>query len=165
MVTGFTYRKANTGDAQAIANIWNEGIEDGNATFEINNKNMVWITNWLLSRDPRYSVLVADNGNNIAGWLSLNPFSQRDAYRFVSDISIYVERNYRGRGIGSEILDHGILEAKRNNFHKLILTMIYSNEPAKKLYISHGFTVVGIMHEQGMLNNKWIDTEIMEKIL
>jgi len=138
MVTGITYRKANTGDAQAIADIWNEGIEDGNATFEINNKDMAWTTNWLLSRDPRYSVLVADNGNSIAGWLSLNPFSQRDAYRFVADISIYVGRNYRKKGIGSAILDHGIMEAKNNNFHKLVLTMIYSNEPAKKLFMSHG---------------------------
>jgi L-amino acid N-acyltransferase YncA len=165
MVTGITYRKANTADAQAIADIWNEGIEDGNATFEINNKSRAWTTNWLVDRDPRYSVLVADNGNNIAGWLSLNPFSQRDAYRFVADISIYVERNYRGMGIGTAMLDHGILEAKRNNFHKLVLTMIYGNEPAKKLYISRGFTLVGIMHEQGILSNKWFDTEIMEKIL
>lgn len=165
MVNDIAYRKANPGDAQAIADIWNEGIEDGNATFEINNRSGAWISNWLVNRDPRYSVLVADNGMNILGWLSLNPFSQRGAYRFVADISIYIKRNYRGTGIGSGILDCGIMEAKRNNFHKLVLTMIYGNEPARKLYISHGFTEVGIMHEQGMLNNKWIDTEIMEKIL
>ncbi len=165
MVTGITYRTADPGDAQYIANIWNQGIEDGNTTFEIKKRDAVWTTNWLVNRDRRYTVMVADNGKELLGWLSLNPFSQREAYRLVADISIYIERKHRGNGIGSAILDYGIIEAKKNNFHKLVLTMIYGNEPARKLYTSRGFATAGIMHEQGLLNNKWIDTEIMEKIL
>ncbi|MGE9810266.1 N-acetyltransferase family protein, partial [Ferroplasma acidiphilum] len=165
MDTGIIYRKASLDDVPYIADIWNQGIDSGNATFEIKKRDPVWTSDWLVKRDPRYVVLVAGNRNNILGWLSLNPFSSREAYRFVADISIYVENSYHGRGIGSGLLDHGIIEAKINGFHKLVLTMFRDNEIARKLYISRGFSTVGIMHEQGILNNKWIDTEIMEKIL
>ena len=158
-------RKANSNDSGFISAIWNQGIEDGNATLEKRHKDEEWTKNWLLNRDSRYSVLVAHNGREILGWLSLNPFSMREAYRYVADISIYVERKHRGEGIGTGILDCGIMEAKKNGFHKLVLTMIHGNLAAKKLYINHGFTTVGIMHEQGMLNGKWVHTEIMEKTL
>ena len=158
-------RKANSNDSRFIAAIWNQGIEDGNATLETRHKDEEWTNNWLLNRDSRYSVLVAHKGREILGWLSLNPFSMREVYRYVADISIYVERKHRGEGIGTGILDCGIMEAKKNGFHKLVLTMIHGNMAAKKLYLNHGFTTVGIMHEQGMLYGNWVHTEIMEKIL
>jgi phosphinothricin acetyltransferase len=160
-----TCRRSNCRDAFFIANIWNQGIDDGNATFETEYRDEEYVRNWLTNRDARYSVIVAQSGTEIAGWLSLNPFGQRKAYRFVADISIYIDKNHRGKGIGSMILDYGIAEAINSGFHKIVLTMIYGNEKARKLYINHGFSTVGIMHEQGTLNNRWIDTEIMEKIL
>ncbi|HII82901.1 MAG TPA: N-acetyltransferase [Ferroplasma sp.] len=165
MYNGITYRKASCHDATYIGAIWNQGIDDGIATLEIEKRDTEWVKNWLSSRDPRYSVIIADDDGKIVGWLSLNPFSQRKVYRFVADISIYIERTHRGHGLGSNLLDQGILEARTNGFHKIVLTMISGNEHARNLYINHGFRTVGIMHEQGILNNKWIDTEIMEKIL
>ena len=38
-----------------------------------------------------------------------------------------------------DLLDQGILEARTNGFHKIVLTMISGNEHARNLYINHGF--------------------------
>ncbi len=158
-------RPANLSDAGIVAEIWNQGIEDGNATLETKPRNDVFVKQWLLNREPRYSVMVAELSGEVSGWLSLNPFSQREAYKFVADISIYVKKDMRGTGIGTFLLDHGIITAVNSGFHKMFLTMIHGNEIAKKLYLSRGFLSVGILHEQGILNERWVDTEIMEKIL
>ncbi len=158
-------RNADLSDADKIAEIWNQGIAEGNATLETEFREEKFVRQWLVNREARYTVIVSETSGRISGWLSINKFSQREAYRFVADISIYVHRDMRNMGIGATLLDRGILIARNNGFHKMVLTMIYGNEIAKKLYLSRGFFRVGILHEQGIINNRWIDTEIMEKIL
>lgn len=165
METTPLFRNAELSDAGKIAEIWNQGIEEGNATLETEFRDKKFVKQWLINRDARYTVMVAESSGYISGWLSLNKFSQREAYRFVADISIYVHRDMRNMGTGGFLLDHGISTARNNDFHKIVLTMIYGNERAKKLYLSRGFSSVGVLHEQGIINDKWIDTEIMEKML
>ncbi|WMT52038.1 MAG: N-acetyltransferase family protein [Ferroplasma sp.] len=158
-------RIANLSDAGIVAEIWNQGIADSNATLETKPRDDEFVRKWLLNREERYPVMVVELYGKVSGWLSFNPFSQREAYKFVVDISIYVKRDMRGTGTGTFLLDQGIITAVNNGFHKMVLTMIHGNEIAKKLYLSRGFSSVGILHEQGIINGKWVDTEIMEKIL
>ena len=95
------------------ARIYNQGIEDRLATLETELRTADERRQWLSARGPRHPVIVADNGaGNFleqathgpktghgpgthaapVAWGSLNPFSTRDAYRFVADFSVYVER-------------------------------------------------------------------------
>ena len=58
----------------------------------------------------------------IVGWGSLNVFNSREAYRFVADFSIYVERAWRGRGAGRAMLEALIELARTHGSHKLVLS-------------------------------------------
>src|SRR5437870_2041759 len=58
----------------------------------------------------------------IVGWGSLNVFNSREAYRFVADFSIYVERAWRGRGAGRAMLEALMELARTHGFHKLVLS-------------------------------------------
>src|SRR5256886_16610261 len=60
---------------------------------------------WLANRSPRHPVIVAETNGETVGWGSLNVFNPREAYRFVADFSIYVERAWRGRGVGRAMLE------------------------------------------------------------
>ena len=59
---------------------------------------------WLLQREKRYSVLVMEENAHIVGWASINPYSHRCAYRGVGELSIYIKREYRGKGLGQNLL-------------------------------------------------------------
>ncbi|MBI3122241.1 MAG: GNAT family N-acetyltransferase, partial [candidate division NC10 bacterium] len=55
--------------------------------------------------------------------------------------------------------------AKQLGYHKLVLSAFPWNAAGMALYQKYGFRTVGIYEEQGFLDEKWVDTIIMEKIL
>ena len=107
----------------------------------------------------------ADNPSGPIGWASLNVFNGRDAYRFVADISVYVERGWRGKGVGRVLLEKLTELGRAHGFHKLVLSAFPGNAAGMALYARSGFRTVGIYHEQGQLDGKWVDTIVMEKLL
>ena len=107
----------------------------------------------------------ADNPAGPVGWASLNIFNGRDAYRFVADISVYVERGWRGRGVGRVLLEKLTELGRTHGYHKLVLSAFPGNAGGVALYAKSGFRTVGIYHEQGQLDGKWVDTIVMEKLL
>lgn len=92
-------------DLSAITAIYNQGIEDGIATLEVRGKSEEEVRIWLFDRSERYSVLVIEEEGVIAGWTALQPYRYRAAYEGVAELSIYIDRNQRGKGIGRKLLN------------------------------------------------------------
>jgi phosphinothricin acetyltransferase len=101
----------------------------------------------------------------VIGWGSLNAFNPRAAYDHVADFSVYVERAWRGRGVGRRLLEQLEALARRIGYHKLVLSAFPFNEAGMALYERMGFRQVGVYREQGLLDGRWVDTIIMEKLL
>ena len=158
-------RPAAIGDAEAICRVYNQGIEDHVATLETSLRTADERRAWLEGRTSRHPVLVAARGAAIVGWASLNPFNPRPCYDHVADFSIYVERGQRGTGIGRRLLDSLIEAARGLGYHKLVLAAFPSNAAGCALYARCGFRTVGIYREQGMLDGKWVDVILMERLL
>src|SRR5206468_4436264 len=105
-VSGYSVRLATPSDAEAICRIYNQGIEDRVATLETELRTPDERRAWLGSRSPRHPVIVAETiegggrgrgearepAPSVVGWGSLNVYNAREAYRFVADFSIYVDR-------------------------------------------------------------------------
>lgn len=161
----YRIRPATAADAAAICRIYNQGIEDRVATLETELRTPEERAAWLAAKGPRHPVIVAEDNGTVTGWGSLNQFSPREAYRHVVDFSIYVERAYRGRGVGKVMLARLIELAGEQGFHKMVLSAFPSNSGGVTLYERMGFRTVGIYKEQGMLDGRWVDTIIMEKLL
>jgi len=159
-------RDARPEDAAGIARIYNQGIQDRVATLETEPRSPEERAEWLAAHGTRYPVLVAtDGGGTLLGWGSLNVFNPRRAYEHVVDFSLYVAREHRGRGVGDALLSALETRARLLGYHKMVLAAFPTNLPGKRLYERHGFNLVGIYHEQGMLDGRWIDVMLMEKIL
>lgn len=159
-------RDATVADAASIATIYNEGIEDRVATLETVFRTSEERAEWLAARGPRHPVLVALGvGGEVTGWSSLNSFNPRPAYDHVADLSVYVARAQRGRGIGDALLGALVLRARALGYHKMVLAAFPTNAAGMRLYERHGFQTVGTYHEQGMLDGRWVDVIVMEKVL
>lgn len=160
-----TIRRATEDDVPALTRIYNEGIVDRIATLETEERSEAERRAWLTKRDARHPVFVAERDGAVAGWVALNAFNPRAAYRFVGELSVYVGRGARGEGVGRALLTHLIAEARALGYHKLVLCGFPFNQAAMRLYEAAGFREVGIYHEQGVLNGRWVDTIIMELLL
>jgi L-amino acid N-acyltransferase YncA len=159
-------RDAALDDAPAIARIYNQGIEDRTATLETQLRSAEERAEWLAAHDERHPVLLAvDRAGAALGWCSLNRFSPRAAYDHVADISVFVARESRGRGVGDAMLTALEARARAIGYHKMVLAAFPTNAPGIRLYQRHGFVTVGTYHEQGMLDGRWVDVVVMEKLL
>jgi phosphinothricin acetyltransferase len=176
MVRTFTYpsptpatelqvRAARFGDLPLIQDIHNQGIIDRVATLDTELRSMAETQLWFNRHGPRHPVLIAEADGSIAGWASLNTFNVRPAYQYVADLSIYLARPWRGKGLGACLLSSLIALARELGYHKIVLSAFPTNTAGMRLYARQGFTTVGIYKEMGLLDGRWVDTILMEKLL
>jgi L-amino acid N-acyltransferase YncA len=158
-------RAATLADAGAICTIFNEAIVDRVATLETDLRTPAEREEWLRARSPRHPVFVAEIEGAVVAWASLNPFNPRRVYDHVADFSVYVARPMRGRHLGQQLLTHLLAVAPELGFHKLVLAALPVNEAGMRLYRRCGFREVGVYKEQGVLDGRWIDVVVMEKLL
>jgi L-amino acid N-acyltransferase YncA len=157
-------RPARAEDADAICATYNEGIED-RATLETEPRTADERRSWLVARDTRHPVVVVESDGVVVGWASLNVFNAREAYRHVADISVYVARSSRGKGAGTALLQHLVGLGREIGFHKLVLAGFPWNAASVALYVRLGFREVGVYQEQGLLDGRWVDVVLMERLL
>ena len=158
-------RVAAPGDAAAIGTIYNQGIEDRIATLETELRTPEERRRWMAARASRHPVVVAVTDGQVVGWGSLNSFNPRPAYDHVVDLSVYVERGWRGQGVGRVLMQHLMELATTLGYHKIVLATFPYNEAGVSLYRRMGFIPVGVYHEQGQLDGRWVDVLIMERLL
>ncbi|QJC87458.1 GNAT family N-acetyltransferase [Bacillus inaquosorum] len=158
-------RTAKDTDLVRILDIYNQGIADRIATLELEEKDLDYMTNWFSDRTEKYKILVAEVDHCVVGWVSLNPYSHRSAYKGVADLSIYIDRNHRGKGIGKVLLSGIEKEAIQSGIHKIVLFTFPFNQLGQGLYTSMGYREVGVFKEQGKIDGHYVDVMAMEKLL
>jgi L-amino acid N-acyltransferase YncA len=157
-------RKATEADLPSILLIYNQGIEDRVATLEAETKDENYMKEWFAKHQERFTVLVAEDDGNVIGWASINQYSIRCGYDGVGDLSIYIHRDYRGRGVGSQLLREIEALGKENKFYKFVLFTFPFNDLGQGLYRKAGYREVGVFQNQGVLDGKFIDVMAMEKL-
>lgn len=155
-------RRGAVADAAAIAAIYNEGIEDRNSTFETRLRNEEEITTWF---DGIHPIVVVEADGSIAAFASTSTYRPRDCYRGIAEVSVYVRRNYRGKGIGRIALEALLEAAMAAGYWKLLSRVFPENTASRKLLSAIGFREVGLYEKHGQLDGRWRDVVIVERLL
>ncbi|MCQ4086454.1 arsinothricin resistance N-acetyltransferase ArsN1 family A [Saccharibacillus sp. JS10] len=158
-------RQATPFDLNSILTIYNQGIQDRIATLETDLKDEAYMSEWFAKHQGRYQVIVAEKNNQVVGWASINSYSTRSVYDGVGDLSIYIHRDYRGKGIGKRLLQKLEESGRQNNFYKFVLFTFPFNMLGQSLYHKAGYREVGIFQNQGVLDGKFVSVMAMEKLL
>jgi L-amino acid N-acyltransferase YncA len=156
-------RGAMPEDAEAVAAIYNEGIEERQATFETRLRSAAELRERIGSE--RLPFLVAERAGRVEGWASLAPYSQRQVYAGVAEVSVYVARAARGHGMGTRLLEALVAEAGGRGFHKLLGKLFETNSASVALVQRCGFRRVGIHRRHGRLEGEWRDVVLVERLL
>jgi L-amino acid N-acyltransferase YncA len=155
-------RLALPADAAAIAAIYNQGIEDRVATFETALRTPADVAAWF---DGVHPTVVVETGERIAAFASTSMYRPRACYAGIAEVSLYVERSFRGRGAGRIAMRAILEEAERAGFWKLVSRVFLDNQASRGLIASAGFREVGIYRNHGKLDGVWRDVLIVECLI
>jgi phosphinothricin acetyltransferase len=156
-------RPAAPADSAAIAAIYNQGIADRIATFETEPRGARQITEWFTGHQL---VIVAEGaGTEPVAFAASFPYSPRPCYAGIGEFSVYVRRDYRGRGAGRAVLAALIAAAAAAGLHKLISRVFPENTASRALLKGLGFEEIGIHRRHAQLDGRWRDCVVVEQLL
>ena len=139
------------------ARIYAEGLDQG--TFEERVPGWEeWDEGHLAA--PRL-VALADDG--VLGWAALSPFSRRECYRGVTEVSVYVARAARRRGVGRALLHELVRRADEAGIWTIQAGILAGNAASVALHESCGFRIVGTRERLARKRGEWLDVVLMER--
>lgn len=110
-------RPATPEDAEAIARIYNQGIEERIATFETRPRSAGNVLSWL---GGAYPTVAMENEGGVLAFAATSAYSPRECYAGVAEFSVYTARWARCRGAGRMAMAALLEAAKRAGFWKLV---------------------------------------------
>jgi L-amino acid N-acyltransferase YncA len=145
-------------DSERVLEIYKMGIESGMATFETD------IPSWkeFSSSHHKHSRFIIELNNQLVGWAALSAVSKRDAYRGVAEVSIYLDENNLGGGLGSMLMEKVITSSELNGIWTLFSSVFPENQASVRLHEKFGFRIIGKRERIGQIDGKWRDTLILE---
>jgi L-amino acid N-acyltransferase YncA len=164
-VSDFALREATDADQGAIMGIYNDAVLHSTATFDLEPRIWERQRRWLHEHRSPYGIFVATQGDAVVGWGSLSPFRPKPGYRFTAEDSIYVHRDFRGRGIGASLLGLLLEAASRGRFHCVMALIDGDNAVSIRLHERFGFRQVGIFREVGFKFDRWLDVVHMQRMV
>jgi len=145
-------------DWPAVSSIYQDGIATRLATFE--TATPTW-SDWDKSHLPLARLVAASEF--VIGWAALTLVSSRSVYAGVAETSVYVNADWRGKGVGHALLDALITETENHDIWTLQASIFPENEASLKLHQRAGFRIVGTRERIAQLNGVWRDTVLLER--
>jgi L-amino acid N-acyltransferase YncA len=99
------------------------------------------------------------------GWVSLSKIFQREVYNGFLELSIYIDEEARGKGVGQKLMNSLIKESEKHGVWSLQSLIIKENQASIALHEKCGFRQVGVWEKAGKMaaDNLWYDVVVMEK--
>ena len=146
-------------DWNGVKRIYEEAIQQGDATFEITAPE--W-EDWHSNHLPCCR-LVVEQDDQITGWAALSPISERCVYEGVAEVSVYVTTMHQKKGIGKALLMALIEASEQAGIWTLQAGIFPENKASLTLHKSCGFRVVGVRERIGLMYGRWRDVTLLER--
>ena len=146
-------------DWPAVAEIYKEGIATGYATFEL---DVPAYKEWD-SAHVSSCRLVALEDQIVLGWAALSPVSSRCVYGGVAEVSVYIAKAHRGKGLGEKLLNQLIQASEEAGFWTLQSGIFPENIGSIQIHEKTGFRLIGKRERIGKLHGAWKDNLIFER--
>ena len=166
-------RISTENDAEAVQRIYAPYVTDTAVTFEYCVPELSEFVRRIGNTLKNYPYLVAEENGIVVGYSYAGPFRPREAYKHSVEVSIYIDRNQTGRGIGKALYRKleeylvrqnvfvcyaCITETERENDEHLTDGSIHFH---KKM----GYDLTGVFHHCGYKFGKWYSMRWMEKVI
>jgi L-amino acid N-acyltransferase YncA len=160
-------RPAVPADLAAVQAIYAHAVATGMASFEEvppSLEEMRRRYDDVLAHGLPY--LAAEVDGRLAGYGYCTLYRTRSAYRYSLEDSIYVDKDFHGRGIGRAVLHELIGRCEGLGYRQIIAVIGDSaNAASIGLHASLGFLRVGTLRSSGFKFGRWVDSVLMQRPL
>ena len=165
-------RSAVPEDGTRLAEIYRYNVENTAISFEYVAPDQNEFRKRIEGTLASYPYLVLEEDGAVLGYAYAGPFKARAAYARSCELSIYLDRSARGRGLGARLYEALEAELKRRGFLNLYACIgspveedEYLTYDSERFHRRLGFTTVGTFHACGCKFGRWYNMIWMEKII
>ncbi len=135
-----TFSFAELHHLHAIVDTYNQTIPGRQVTADLSPVSVESKTAWFFAHHPeRRPLWIIESNGSYAGWMSLQDFYGRPAYAKSAEISIYIDVQFRGKGIGKKSLAYAIEQCPALNIENLLGFIFGHNQYSLNLFYTFGF--------------------------
>jgi L-amino acid N-acyltransferase YncA len=161
MVTrAVTLRDMLDTDADAVLAIYQAGLDEGAASFEVTAPT--W-ADFDATRLHDHRIVAVNSVGDVIGWVAVKAVSRRAAYAGVVEHSVYVDPAARGQGAGMALLKALITSTEAAGIWTIQSGIFPENAASLALHTRAGFRVVGTRERIGRLHGQWRDVVMVER--
>lgn len=151
-------RAATTGDAEAIARIYNHYVAGTIITFEEQAVSIEEMAGRILEiGSASLPWLVAERDGRIVGYAYASKWKGRCAYRFSAECTVYLDPDLVGMGYGTELYQRLFAALRVRGMHAVIGGVALPNPASVALHEKMGMRKVAHFREVGYKFDRWID--------
>jgi RimJ/RimL family protein N-acetyltransferase len=168
--TTVTFRPAQIKDAVSLLKLNKEIIREGPYMLHEIDEYKATVNSERnqvrkLNKSPSKIYIVAEVNNKVIGYLTFQNGSLRRNVH-AGFLSMFIKKNYRGKGIGRLLLSELIKWAELNpTVEKLSLAVFSNNSRAIALYKKMGFIQEGRCPKDMKIGGKYVDSLLMYKFV
>jgi len=153
--------------APQILEIFNDAILNSTALYDYKPRTLEMMKSWFeVKQKGNYPVIGAVNeGGELLGFGSYGTFRAWPGYKYSVEHSIYVDKRFRGQGIGRVLLQEVIERARDQNYHVLVGGIDSQNAVSIRLHQKLGFQHCGTIRQAGFKFGRWLDLDFYQLIL
>jgi phosphinothricin acetyltransferase len=153
-------RGVELGDAEAVARIYAPIVGETHISFEVDPPDVIEMGRRIGKAIGTHPWLVATEDRSVVGYAYATEHSDRSAYRWAVDTSIYLADHVRGRGFGSVLYEQLLDELRILGYVSAFAGIALPNDPSVALHRRVGFTAVGSFPVAGHKLGRWIDVSL-----
>jgi L-amino acid N-acyltransferase YncA len=134
-------RTAASKDFGEIINIYNHAVDEKFATADTEYITVESRKEWFSQHSHHtYPIFIAEEKDQVIGWCSLSPHRPgRIALRTVAEISYYIHKDHRRKGVANSLITHTMKKAKDLGFKNLITILLDLNKTSIYILEKFGF--------------------------
>ena len=148
-----------------MCEIYNREVMETTATLDLVPRSVADERRYIQERSGGLAVVVACQDDDLIGFASLSFYRDRHGYRTSVEDSIYIDRHWQRRGVGSLLLGEVLSLAANTGFHAIFARIVGPQEASVGLHLRYGFSLVGIEREVARKFNRWHDVGLYQRLL
>jgi len=156
-VSRLPIRPATAADAGGVCAIYAPIVETTTISFESTPPDAAEMASRIASASATHAWLVADDGHRVAGYAYGGPHRARAAYRFATEVSVYVHEDHRGTGLGVQLYEALFEALAGRGYFQAYAGITQPNEASSRLHQRVGFSHVGTFPRVGYKFDAWHD--------
>jgi L-amino acid N-acyltransferase YncA len=155
-------RDATPDDLPAVKAVYDEQVAHGLATFDTVAPPLA---HWQDKIDSPEHFLVAEEDGRVLGYAYSTTYRPRAAYDRTREVSVYLDADAQGRGLGRALYDVLLARLRADGIHTVLAVIAQPNPASEALHRAFGFTRVGVLPEVGHKLGRWVDTAFWALVL